>query len=60
EYVDDFCHGEKFFYRMIIRNIAKAKGLPDKLGPFEAVEFLAPETARSEPIRDLLSREHSR
>lgn len=39
EYVDDFCGGDIFFYRMIIRNIAKLKGLPEKFGAKEAVEF---------------------
>jgi hypothetical protein len=61
EYVDDFCHGEKFFYRMVIRNIAKAKGLPDKIGPREAVDFFAPEAVQTpETTRDLMPCERSR
>ena len=39
EYVDDFCRGDRFFYKMIIRNIAKAKGLPNSFGTAEAAEF---------------------
>lgn len=45
DYVDDFCHGEKIFYRMIIRNIAVAKGLPNILGVDEAMEFFRPDSS---------------
>ncbi|MCU7496236.1 MAG: hypothetical protein HF314_16135 [Ignavibacteria bacterium] len=39
EYVDDYCFGDRFCYRMIIRNMAKLKGLPDKFGAGEALDF---------------------
>lgn len=39
EYVDDYCNADKSYYRMIIRDIAKQKGLPDGFGEKEAVEF---------------------
>ena len=43
EFVDDYCRREKFFYRMIIRNMARLKGLPEFFGTQEALDFFREE-----------------
>ncbi|HEX2866576.1 MAG TPA: hypothetical protein VHO03_06020 [Ignavibacteriales bacterium] len=50
DYVDYYCHGERMFYKKIIRNIARLKGLPKNLNASAAERFFNAEIPKEADV----------